>query len=67
MVGAASEVGLRYDPSVLRCFADATVMQHDEAKSSIFRLAKKKVRAPLPEAPLHPTVLERFKARRPSI
>ena len=37
-------------------------MQHDETKSSIFRLAGKKVRAPLPESPLHPTVIERFEA-----
>lgn len=62
MVDAASEVGLTYDPSVLKCYPDATAMQHDEAKSSIFRLAKKKVRAPLPESPLHPSVIERFEA-----
>jgi hypothetical protein len=62
MVDAASEVGLLYDPSVLRCYPDAMAMQHDEAKSSIFRFAGKKTRAPLPDAPLHPTVLERFAA-----
>lgn len=62
MVNAASEVGLSFDPDVLRCYPEATAMQHDEAKSSIFRFAKTKVRAPLPNAPLHPTVLDRFAA-----
>lgn len=63
MVDAASEVGLLYDPAVLRCYPDATAMQHDEAKSSIFRFAKRKIRAPFREAPVHPTVIERFKAQ----
>ncbi len=62
MVEAASEVGLLYDPAVLHCYPDATAMQHDEAKSSIFRFARKKLRAAMPDSPLHPTVLERFRA-----
>jgi hypothetical protein len=62
MVDAASEVGLVYDPAVLRCYPDATAMQHDQSKSSIFRFARRKVRATMPDAPLHPSVLERFAA-----
>ncbi len=60
MADAAKEVGLHLDETVLRRYPDATAMQHDEAKSSIFRFARRKIRAPLPEAPLHPSVLERF-------
>jgi len=63
MVDAADEVGLLHDPAVLRCYPDATAMQHDESKSSVFRFAAKKVRATMPDAPLHPTVLERFAAK----
>lgn len=63
MVDAAGEVGLLYDLAVLRCYPDPTAMQHDQAKSSIFRIAGKKIRAPLPAAPLHPSVIERFEAR----
>jgi hypothetical protein len=62
MADAASEVGLLYDPAVLRCYPDATAMQHDECKSSIFRFVRPKIRAAMPDAPLHPTVLERFAA-----
>jgi hypothetical protein len=63
MAEAAGRCGLTHDPSVLKCYPLATAMQHDECKSSIFRLAGSKVRAPLPDAPLHPTVLERFAAK----
>jgi hypothetical protein len=62
MINSAAEVGLAYDQSVLKCYPEAAAMQHDEAKSSIFRFAKKQIRAPLPDAPLHPTVIERFEA-----
>lgn len=62
MVHAAGEVGLLHDPSVLKCYPDATAMQHDETKSSVFRFARKRIRAPLSEAPLHPSVLQRFAA-----
>jgi hypothetical protein len=62
MSEAASEVGLLHDPSVLKCYPEAVAMQHDEARSSIFRFAGKKIRAPLPSAPLHPSVLARFQA-----
>jgi hypothetical protein len=37
-------------------------MQHDERKSSVFRFAGKRIRAPLSQAPLHPSVLQRFAA-----
>lgn len=62
MSEAAADAGLACDPSVLRCYPSATGMQHDEAKSSIFRFARKKVRVPDHDAPLHPSVIERFKA-----
>lgn len=62
MVDAASEVGLQYDPAVLRCYPDPLGMQHDESKSSVFRFTRKKVRAPLSGAILHPSVLARFRA-----
>lgn len=62
MVDAASEVGLHYDPAVLRCYPDPLAMQHDESKSSIFRYAKSEPRGAFPDAPLHPSVLERFAA-----
>lgn len=35
-------------------------IQHDETRSLAFRLAGKSDRAPVPEATLHPTVVERF-------
>jgi len=62
MLEVACEVGLHYDPSVLKLYPDAAGMQHDEAKTSLFRFAKRKVRAPLREAPLHPSVEDRFQA-----
>lgn len=62
MADAAREVGLRTDEGFLRSYPDATAMQHDEAKSSVFRFARRRVRAPLPQARLHPSVLERFAA-----
>jgi hypothetical protein len=62
MVDAATRVGLLHDPSVLQCYPDATAMQHDERKSSVFRFAGKRIRAPLSQAPLHPSVLQRFAA-----
>ena len=62
MADAASEVGLLFDPAVLKCYPDALAMQHDESQASIFRYARKSVRAPLRDAPLHPSVIERFEA-----
>ncbi len=62
MANAAVEVGLGVDHSVLRVTPDPRGMQHDEARGSIFRFARKKARAPLPHAPLHPSVVARFAA-----
>ena len=36
-------------------------MQHDETRNLLFRLAGKSDRDPLPEATLHPIVIERFR------
>jgi uncharacterized protein (DUF2235 family) len=63
MVDAASEVGLLYDPAVLKCYPDPTAMQHDECKSSIFRYGGKAPRGAMRSAALHQSVLDRFKAR----
>lgn len=62
MAEAATKVGLICDRTVLRLYPQATAMQHDETRSSIFRFARTKDRAPMRNAPLHPTVLERFAA-----
>lgn len=64
MVDTASAVGLHYDPTVLRCYPDPLGMQHDESRSSVFRFARRNVRAPLPQSHLHPSVIERFEADR---
>lgn len=62
MLGAASAVGLKYDPSVLRLRPDALGMQHDETRGFTFRFAAKKLRKLRSDAPLHPSVLERLSA-----
>lgn len=62
MLEAAVKAGLKYDASVLKLYPDATGPQHDEARSSLFRLAPKVLRRIPNDAPLHPSVLERFKA-----
>jgi uncharacterized protein (DUF2235 family) len=64
MVAAASdalgEEGLILDRTVLTMHPAADGMQHDETRSLAFRLAGKSDRDPVPEATLHPTVVERF-------
>jgi len=60
MVDEARAVGLQVDWNVLRLYPSSSGMQHDECKSSIFKYAGKIVRDPPHDAPLHPTVLERF-------
>ena len=64
MIEAASDrlgkEGLLLDRGVLQPEPAADGMQHDEARSVVFRLAGKSNRDPLPEAILHPTVVERF-------
>lgn len=62
MLEAAESVGMKYDPSVLKLFPDPTGPQHDEARSSfLFRIAGKLPRKVRSDAPLHRSVLERFK------
>ena len=64
MIEAASdslkEEGLLLDRSVLRPHGAADGMQHDETRSLVFRLAGKSDRDPVPDATLHPTVVDRF-------
>jgi hypothetical protein len=62
MVTSAAQAGLLYDTSVLQCYPSPTGMQHDEARSSIFKYAGKKTRLPPADAPLHQSVIERFQA-----
>jgi uncharacterized protein (DUF2235 family) len=54
------EDALLVDGSVLHINGRADGMQHDEALSSAFRWAKKTLREPVRDAPLHRSVLERF-------
>jgi uncharacterized protein (DUF2235 family) len=62
MLGEAVKTGLKYDASVLKLYPDPTGPQHDETRSSLFRLAPKVLRQIPNDAPFHPSVLERFKA-----
>jgi uncharacterized protein (DUF2235 family) len=59
MLEAAQNAGLKYDPSVLRLYPDPTGPQHDETRSSRIRWTRKLRKIPN-DAPLHPSVLERF-------
>lgn len=62
MVDAASEMGMLYDPSVLRTYPDPLGPQHDETRSLAFRFFAKAPRTPPADAPLHPSVIARFEA-----
>src|SRR6202048_1094308 len=62
MLEEAVKVGLKYDPSVLKLYPDPTGPQHDEARGSLFRLFPSKLRRIPNDAPLHPSVVKRFKA-----
>lgn len=62
IVSVAAEVGMHYDPSVLQCDPDALGMQHDETKAGVFKFAQKRKRDIKEDAPLHPSVLDRFDA-----
>ena len=64
MLDAAIGAELKHDPSLLRLYPDPTGSQHDEQKGSIFRFAGVKLRDVAPDAPLHPSVIERFRLRR---
>ena len=56
--------GLKIDDDLLRLNPDPLGPLHDETRSSVFRFAKKKLRAPVPGATLHPSVRERLTAER---
>jgi uncharacterized protein (DUF2235 family) len=62
MLEGGVAAGLQYDPSVLKLYPDATGPQHDETRSSVFRFAPRALRHIPNDAPLHDSVLERFKA-----
>jgi Uncharacterized alpha/beta hydrolase domain (DUF2235) len=63
MLEAAASAGMKYDSSVLKLYPDAVGPQHDEARSNfLFRFARKLPRKIGDDFPLHPSVLERFKA-----
>jgi uncharacterized protein (DUF2235 family) len=62
MLEAAESVGLKFDRSVMKLYPDPSGMQHDEMRSLAFRYAGKVVRTIPADAPLHPSVLDRFKA-----
>lgn len=61
MLNAATQSGLLYDGTVLDPSPDHAGMQHDETRTFVFRHASKVDRTIPSDAPLHPTVLKRFK------
>lgn len=62
MLDAAIAMGLIVDAAYLKLFPDPSGPQHDETKSNfIFSMARKMIRTPKRDAPLHATVLKRFK------
>ncbi len=63
MTKEAEITGLQVDRTFLRPSPDALGEQHDEARSSVFRFARKLDREPNSDAPLHPTVLDRLRAK----
>ena len=60
MLEAAVTVGLKYDDRVLKPYPDAAGMQHDETRGIPFKWLPKIDRKIPVDAPLHPTVLQRF-------
>jgi hypothetical protein len=52
--------GILVDTAVLQLYPSAAGMQHDEAKTSVFRYARRKIRSVPPDAPLHTSVFERL-------
>jgi uncharacterized protein (DUF2235 family) len=52
--------GLVIDDAVLQLYPSPAGMQHDETRTSIFRYARRIIRSVPPDAPLHPSVFERF-------
>ena len=52
--------GIIIDKGVLHLYPSPAGMQHDETKTSVFRYARRKIRSVPADAPLHPSVFERF-------
>ena len=61
LLDAAVSTGLKVDASVLKPYPDASGMQHDEMRSLAFRYAGRTPRVIPGNAPLHSSVLERFR------
>jgi hypothetical protein len=62
MMEAASSVGLKHDPSVLKLYPHPVGPQHDETRKGPFKYAGKIRRKIVPQAPLHESVIRRFEA-----
>jgi uncharacterized protein (DUF2235 family) len=63
MLNAACDAGLNHDAGLLKLYPDPAGPQHDETRSSkVFAIAPKSPRHVRKDSPLHPSVLERFKA-----
>ena len=56
-------MGLKYDDRVLKPYPDPNGMQHDETRRLPFKWRAKIDRKIPDDAPLHETVLQRFKAQ----
>jgi uncharacterized protein (DUF2235 family) len=63
MLDAAASVGLLYDARVLQPYPDHTGMQHDETRGLAFKWRPKIDRTIPADAPLHETVLLRFRTQ----
>lgn len=63
MLDAAVGVGLKYDERVLKPYPDPTGMQHDETRSLAFKWRPTIDRSIPVDAPLHESVLQRFKTK----
>jgi len=63
MLEVAVRAGLTYDGDVLKPYPDPTGMQHDETRKFPFKCLAKIDRAIPVDAPLHESVLQRFRTR----
>jgi uncharacterized protein (DUF2235 family) len=63
MLEAAASTGLTYDSAVLKLYPDPSGMQHDETRGLLFQWREQIDRKIPIDAPLHDTVIERFKAK----
>ena len=63
MLEAAVSVGLLYDERVLKPYPDHTGMQHDETRGLVFKWRPRIDRTIPADAPLHDSVIQRFKAK----